>query len=299
MPIESIDIPEGYFSGHGSISRGTEGDKDIGHLALILQRLIDDVRYVEGIAADLYQNATPIPQNHGGVEIGDNLFGLNMTEMFDRVLRPYEYPVFTSFGIQGQSNLEIGDQIPASVSFTWGLSNQHNVVEDSLVIRDVTRAEDLATGVQKTPPEAVVMPSGAIQKTSQASHVFRISGQNNKPGSITPRNATYYWYWRLFYGVNINATLDEAAIEALVSSMLTGAYARTYALGGGSNYKYVCFPTSFGTPSTFIDTDTGFGVDMVKQAPDVNVTNGFGQTTAYSIWRTLNTINSTLNLQVN
>lgn len=245
----------------------------------------------------IYTDSTPVPVDHGGVEAGDVLAGLTANEILQLILNPYQYPAFTSFTISGQSNpLEVGDSIPAAVTFIWGTSNPANIVANSLAIRDVTNAIDLATGLANDGSEAIVM-GGPIQKTTQASHVFRISGQNTKLQTFL-RNVTYNWRWRLYYGTNTNATLDETAIEALASSLLTNTYARTYALGGGSNYKYVCFPTSFGTPTTFIDVDTGFGVDMVKQSPDVSVTNSFGQTTNYSVWRTLNIVGSTLNLQV-
>jgi hypothetical protein len=248
------------------------------------------------IGVDLYTNPLPVPTGHGGVETGDVLFGLNMTQMFDRILRPYEYPSFISFSIQGQANpLEVGNSIPAAVTFLWGTANPSNIVANSLAIRDVTNAIDLATGLANDGSEAIVM-GGPIQKLTQASHTFQIRGQNTKLQTFS-RNATYVWYWRVFAGTNISPSLTEAQIEALSDyNALTGTFARTYSLSAGG-YKYVCYPSTMGWATSWKDALTGFNVPFTNVGT-VSVTNIYGATVNYNVQRSTNILGGAVNIIV-
>jgi len=246
--------------------------------------------------ATTYTNPAPTPVAHGGLPAGSTFAGMTMQQMFDAILYPYQYPAFSSFSIQAQANpLEVGNSIPAGVTFLWGTTNPGNVQANSLVIRDVTNAIDLAIGLADDGSEAVVM-GGPITKAAPATHTFRITGINTLLGTFQ-RDAVYSWLWRVFAGVSANAALTEPEIEALADfSQLSNTFARTYNMSAGG-YKYVCYPSSFGWATSWKDQLTGFNIPFVNIGT-VSVTNPFGANINYNVQRSSNILGGAVDIIV-
>lgn len=91
------------------------------------------------------------------------------------------------------------------------------------------------------------------------------------------------WRYRVYWGVNASTSLTEAQIEALVSNGLYTSYARTYTFNasGGGVYLYLAWPTSFGAASQF--TVNGLVTSFTQST--VSVTNAYGDTTNYYVYR--------------
>lgn len=243
-----------------------------------------------------YSNSKPMPDDVGGLESGTTFNNKTMTQMWDGLLYPYQYPVFTSFTISGQNNtLEVGDSIPANVTFIWSTNNDSNINVNSINIDDVTNSINLISNTSNDGTEDITM-SSSITKNTQDNHIFKISGVNSKSQTFT-RNKTYNWNWRLYYGEDSNTTLDENGVESLRASMLTTTFSRTYSFEAGG-YKYISYPTSFGTATSFKDTATN--LDVPFEAPyTISITNTYGETTDYNVHRTTNEIGSSINIEVN
>lgn len=260
---------------------------------IILRKILEALQS-GGTGGGSYTNPDATPTTIGGIPSGSTFDSVSFSDMWDQLLYPYQAPSFTSFSISGVgTTFEVGDTLPADSTFLWGTSNSGNVQADSIDIRDVTNGVDLATGTANDGSEAT--SHAAITKTSATSHVFRISGVNTQSGTFT-RNSTHSWRWRLFYGESVATPLDEAGIEGLRASMLASGFARTYNfLAGG--YKYLCYPASFGTATSFTDTSTMLSVPF--QGPYlVSVTNSFGQTTNYRVHRSSNILGGSISIAV-
>ena len=237
-----------------------------------------------------------MPNDVGGWEAGTTFSNVSLDSMWDGLLYPYQYPGFNSFSINGQnSTIEVGDSIPASVTFIWSTANDSNIKSNSISIYDVTGSKTLLSGSTNDGTEAITM-SGSITKTSATSHTFKIEGENNKSDKFS-KNKVYYWRWRLFYGEDTNSgPLTESNVESLRASLLTNSFARTYSFVAGG-YKYIAYPSSFGTATTFKDTSTNLDVPF-ENYYIVSITNGFGQTTDYKVHRTTNVLGGDINIQV-
>ena len=89
--------------------------------------------------------------------------------------------------------------------------------------------------------------------------------------------------------------LTAAQIQALTGSLQT-ASAATYAYGAASGtYKYICCPASFAALTTFKDLSTNLDVPF-QASYSVSVTNSFGQTTNYNVYRTTNQLGAAINI---
>lgn len=244
-----------------------------------------------------YTNAEPTPITIGGISAGSTFTDQTMTEMWDALLYPYQSPSFGSFSISGQSSiLEVGGEIPASVTFIWNTSYPSNVEANSIDIEDMTLSSVLVSGTANDGTQAVTM-AGAISKTTADTHVFRIAGEDTESSAFY-RTATYEWRWRFYWGNSTSSSLLEADIEALSDNDLYNSIARTYSFdAAASNYKYICYPASYGTLSSFKDTSTN--LDIPFESPDtVSVTNTNGQTTNYYVYRSTNQLGGAIDIQV-
>lgn len=250
-----------------------------------------------GGAEPTYTNLTPMPSTVGGWEAGSTFESKTMTEMWDGLLYPYQYPTFSAFAISGQSIIiEVGDTIPINRTFTWSTTNSSNVATDSIALLDVTGSATIDTGLANDGSEVTTYPASPIQKTSATSHVFRIEGQNSKSETFNT-TFTVYWQWKRFYGESIDAgPLEESDIEGLRVSGLASGFATTYAFSAGG-YKYISYPSSFGTATSFKDQSTNLDVPF-EDSYTVSVTNGFGQTTTYRVHRSANIIGAAINIIV-
>jgi hypothetical protein len=118
----------------------------------------------------------------------------------------------------------------------------------------------------------------------------------------------------MYYGTSSSATLDESGIEGLTSSLLTSSETGTKSFAAGG-YKYFAWPDSFGSPTAttgFKDTSTNLAVAMADSTDnaffsetengwsygEVSVTNAFGQSTTYRVYRTKNVLGGSINIQV-
>ena len=209
---------------------------------------------------------------------------------------PYVAPSFNSFLMSGQATtIEAGDSITGSNrTFTWGVSNPANLTPNDITIRDVSAATDLVTGLTNDGSEVVDI-GPAVQLSANQSQQYRISSGQLQGGDIS-RNFTITARWAVFYGNNLLTTLTESDIEALTTKELRSNFTKTYSLNAGG-YKWICYPTTFGTATNFTDTSTNLPVAMVPFIT-VSVTNAFSQTVDYKCHRTLNQLGSSINIVV-
>lgn len=267
-----------------------------------------------GGSGGTFTNPDPTTITVGGIAAGSTFpTPQTLQQMMDAMLYPYQAPAFSSFSISGQATpLEVGDQIPASVTFIWATSQSANVQANSISITDITGGNIvLASGLANDGSQPIVM-GGPIQRTTAGSWVFRIAGVNTHLAAFT-RDATYSWRWRTFYGFGAFSVPTEAQIEALASSALSTAIAGSYAMGA-TGYKFICAADAIGGQiNTVKDSLTLLDVPMATAADDaaysnvdgggysyalVSVTNAFGVTGNYRVYRTKNSLGSTITLVV-
>jgi len=135
---------------------------------------------------------------------------------------------------------------------------------------------------------------------SEAVHGTGFSIDIHSGSEVVTRTDSVEWRFRVFWGTSANAALTETDIEALANNALRNSKNATYSCGA-NDYKYICWPTTFGTqPLTdFIDTSTGLNVAMDPGSPDtVNVTNTYGASQDYYVYRTQFPIVGSVDIQV-
>jgi hypothetical protein len=249
-----------------------------------------------GGADQVLDNTTPTPAALGGIPAGTTFDNVPVEIVLRDLLYPYQAPAFSSFAISGQTtSLEVGATVlGTSRTFTWGTSNSSNVATNSIEIQNITGGVvSLASGLANDGNEVVSFTN--VTKTTAVSHVWRIRANNTNSVNFT-RDFTVTWQWRRYFGESTNTTLNETEIKALRVTGLVSGFAGNYAFNAGG-YKWLAYPTVFGTATTFKDTSTN--LDVPFEAPTiVSITNSFGVVQDYRVHRTTNILGSAITIAV-
>ncbi len=249
-------------------------------------------KYVDD-STETYTNTTPIPDDIGGYEAGDTFTDKTNSQMWTGLLYPYQYPSFTSFSFIGRvSVLEVGDVIPANRTWVWNTNDPDGHISANTVdIRDITNSVDIVVNTANT--GSYVSTSAEIKKTAPGTHSYRIYADNDK-GQTFNRTVSVYWRWRVFYGESSNTSLTESQIESLRASSLRTSANTTYDFVAGG-YKYICYPSSFSTLTTFKDESTQLPVPF-NQLSNVSVTNAYGETIEYKVHKSSNILGGAISI---
>lgn len=249
-------------------------------------------------ASVTYSNSAATPTTIGGISAGSTFTGKTMQEMWDSLLYPYQVPAFTSFSRTNLSTTyEIGELLLiGSQTFTWATSNSSNVSANTIsIVQNFAPTTTLVSGSANDGTEAFVLANTYSAGTSTTTTLYTISAVNSL-GSIFSTSISRSWRPRIYYGTSLTTPLTEANIEALANNPLASGFASTYSFAAG-DYKYFCYPSSFGTATVFTNTANGTNVPM-EPVYVVSVTNIYGITSNYNVHRSTFVLGGSINIQI-
>ena len=245
----------------------------------------------------------------GGIPAGTTFSNATMKDMWDALLKPpYQQPNFTSFTFNHGGDIrEVGDAIiGGTYNFTWGTTYPANIQTDSVTIKDLTNNVILLSGTANDGSAVITLPT--INKSTPSSHQWRANAVRTNSTVFYSPTVTVSWLWRRYYGIQSSTSLTAAQIQGLNSELATNRLGN-YTFGAG-NYKYFAWPTSFGAPTLFRDFNTNLAVAMAGvdegyttpvgsyYAQVVSVTNIWGYTTNYYVFRTRNILGGSIIITV-
>jgi hypothetical protein len=189
----------------------------------------------------------------GGVPVDEPLANRTAIDVLTQVLVKYLAPLFTSQSCNYPSTVEVGTTVSGSGLFTWVISNETNLVPNSVNIFDVNSDDYLATGLANDGSETVTLNS-LILNSNNATQVWKISAENTNSEVLESSNITTTAKFKRFFGAT-SATPTTGTARSL-GSEFQSANAQTFTLNTGSTLtKFaVCLPTGV-TISSVIDLD--------------------------------------------
>lgn len=258
-----------------------------------------------------YTNLNPSTTTVGGVSAGTTFNSMTYKDLFDMMFYPYVLSNFSTFTIVGQSaSLEVGESISSgNKTFTWNTTIPANVVANSIKIQQNTTSSSwLITNTANDNSEVISFPS-SIVRTTPGTYNWKVYAQRTN-SSWFNRTFTVNWFWKIYYGTSANEFLVEAEVKALTTNQKAANRLGTYTFGTG-DYKYFAIPDSFGEVIAFKDFTTNLNVAMAGIAEgytsggtnglyyqNVSVTNSYGITTNYRVYRTRNILGGTIKIIV-
>lgn len=234
-----------------------------------------------------FTNPEPTPYKVGGINAGSSFASKSMQDMWDDLLYPYVAPTISGFNmVANPSPLEVGETLSSgNVTFNFSFTNEQNLDDNTVEISSSTLGV-LASGLAlNSSPVTINIPTD-ITNTDKATETFTIKVTETGAGQLS-RTTTTRWYYRVFWGSDVNTTVAEAQIEGPdFNSGLYSSRNRTYALSPAqsNSYLYMCWPQSYGTDDFITKTDgtTQHPFDLFS----ASITNAFGVSTTYHVYRT-------------
>lgn len=267
-----------------------------------------------------YTSLNPATVAVGGIPVGTTFSGSTWQSIFDTMFHPNLTPAFSSFVMRNYSstastqavNLEVGDSVSGGTRvFTWGTTNSIYVKPNTIKIYNVTTGNAIiSTPSSGIPNDGNEVISGLanVRKTVPTSHLWRIYSTRTNNSTFSA-NFQVNWYWKRFFGVSSAATMPTSADVNVFNSsgVLSTVIAGTYSLNG-PGYKYIFVPSTFAYPALFKDASTQLSVSMATVLDDpffgnlngnyyygiTPVTNVFGVTQNYRVYRTRNFLNGNI-----
>lgn len=252
-----------------------------------------------GVGSGTFTNASPTPVAIGGIPAGSTFLNQTLQQMFDALLYPFQAPAFTSFTCALFTTYEVGQNLPVGLAtINYAISNFANVNASS-----GTQATTISGATFPIANPLTLVASGSFQiniaaattLVSPGSRTISLSGTDIQAGSFST-SGTVNWRFRVFSGNTALTVLAENDVEGLSDSLLTATSARTYVFAASPlTYKWICYPTTMSTLTSFIDTGTNFAVPF--EAPIVvSVTNPYGVVQNYNCHRSTNPFGGAINI---
>lgn len=245
-----------------------------------------------------YTNENPIESPLGGINVGQTFLNNTMQEMWDMLLYPYLAPAFSLFYVDAPSPLEVGQSLSPTLTFTWNSVRDANVQAGSIAVSDVTGT--IINGQNSDSSTSSVTShtySTPIKLTSFGSYTWNIQGQNTQ-GSTYSTSTSRSWWWRLFWGTSSSTAMPtESFIEGLSNTQLKSGRTGTYQFAA-NDYKYLAIPSVYGVPSSIYyqglpfalaDASDGYTLGSGNVTyTQISITNSYGITQAYNVFRSKN-----------
>jgi hypothetical protein len=254
-----------------------------------------DLVGLPGISGNTYTNLTPTPTTIGGISAGSTFSAQTMQQMWDALLYPYQYPAFTSFSRTGLNSVyELGEDISiGSQTFSWANSNDSNIQSNSIYIEQLSPSTvTLASNLNPDGSTAFTLTTTTNRTTTGSLSLYRITGVNTQSGSFNT-TISRSWRPRWYYGRSTNTSITGGEMTGFTGNALVSSVVNSFVtFAAGSGYLYLCVPSTLGQPSDLRDSVAGcFGTNIpyITQS-DITITNPYGVSITYKIYRTVNQI---------
>lgn len=239
-----------------------------------------------------YNRDTPMSITVGGATPGTTFQG-TIQDALDKILYPFGVPKFSAFSIRDQDSvIEVGSTISGGMRvFNWTTVNPLNIKTRSIAIADTTTNTPLA-GALVDNGSTTIQIGNAITNNGTGQHTWTITAKDTQDGPLS-RTFTVSWRWKIYYGNTDTDSVIGSDITEMLST-LSATPAGQYVMPA-SGYKWLCYPSSFPTLTTFKDISTGMNV-AINDPVIVPVTNKFGLTQNYKCHRTYNKLGSSITI---
>ena len=246
----------------------------------------------------------------GGIDRGTQFDKVSLQDVFKDLLYPDQLGRITGFTMAnntGQVNsYEVGNSLPRqSYTFSWGLSNATDFRPNTLRVEDYTDSVVFTFSTTNVSPFNVTY--GTFSYNTPTTKTFKVSLTRNN-GTIVSNFLDIPWMWKVYYGSSTWSTLTASQIFALGGNLATQSIGSWTISGDG--YKYIAFPedTSYnfnsvdykGLPLSMAGTISGYSYSYA----DVNylfvtVSNTYGISKQYKVYRSKNQIGATISVNIN
>ena len=238
-----------------------------------------------------------------GVPAGTSLAGLTPIQVLEEILYAYQPVTLSAFSIGLSSIFEIGQTAGGgSATATWSATNSSNIISNGMSIA----YSGISTGtlITNQPYSAgsglsIVHPSYS-SSTVGSTLTFTLSADQQQ-GADATRTTSSRWWSRMHFGKSTNASLTtfmggtlSGGSNSLISS--SSFPSSSLSLSAVNGYVYIFVHNNYSITAFAIGaTDVTGTFSMVGTQ---SITNSYGATATYKVYRSVNELNGAFTLSV-
>lgn len=259
----------------------------------VVLTLFDDIQglssSISSTSSVTYTNLNPSSISVGGIPIGTIFNSKTIHQIFDDMFYPYIVPT-TSINVS-PSVLEYGDSSTTLIA-SWSIQAKKNNITSSVINKPIS-SNNVATPVSNTNASGNV--SSAISSpSSYNTQTFTFSVYDGSTTVVKTTSSTWGLrrYWGTISSGHTLATTSTASVLysdiSSLSSDLSSSYIQTRSITTNNNYVIFIWPTQSvdlsTTPAKCVIAGLG-NTDWTKTRNNITLTNQFGYTASYDVWR--------------
>lgn len=252
----------------------------------------------------------------GSLESGSSFNNVSIQNVFTDILYGNELGNITNLLLTATSGfvnpIELGDSlVPSTYTFSWTLSNS-SLFDSNSVRIERSGVGDIVSSFTNSGPYEWILGSTISYSTTQ-SEIFNLYLRRNN-GTTIRKQLVIDWRFPIYFG-STSSSISVTSIPTQFEKVL-GTNSNFTVFIPGSGYKYIAIPDSFseiyslsidGIPAAMAGTESGYTFQETKIGNyngtissiyhnKIFVTSSFGIGSTYSLYRTLNSISSGIDI---
>lgn len=238
----------------------------------------------------LFTDPRQVPTTIGGINRGRTFDKVPLTEVTRDLLYPYQDPNIASFSTT-KTSLTIGETLTTPITVSWNITNTENIKQGTINLKlDNNKLNTDSLGFSATNKTFDITP---ITLNSLGSKQLVLSLRNTNDKEIT-KTITITWYNTIIYGTIDKTEITSDDVQSLIK-LNANSIGRKYTFPA-NGYKWFLVPNIWAATS-FVDSDTKFEVPM-QEENNLTITNQFGVEQTYKVYRSVNRLGSTININI-
>ena len=238
-----------------------------------------------------YTNTERVPTTIGGIAAGTTFDKVPIQDVITMLLYPYQKPAITQFNTTIKRNYKLGESTTDTLPLSW-VTTQHNNIRNNSIVFSLRGTLLPKEEFPKSGSKTFTITPFKLDAQGTVNIVMELT---DIKGSKISRNITLTWLNGIYYG-NVNVETPDAALITTLTTIDANSVGRDYTFPGGG-YKCIAYPAAWGNVTQFIDPKTTFEVPM-RAMPNVEITNGFGISQTYKVYRSTNVLNGDITIRV-
>lgn len=288
--IEEIDIIKNTLGNINNVNITLEPDT-YKNLENILNKLVTLIG-TGPVDVDVnYTNTERVPTAIGGIAAGTTFDKVPIQDVITMLLYPYQKPAITQFNTTIKRNYKLGESTTDTLPLSW-VTTQHNNIQNNSILFSLRGTLLPKEEFPKSGSKIFTITPFKLDAQGTVNIVMELT---DIKGSKISRTITLTWLNGIYYG-NVNVESPDASVITTLTPIDANSVGRDYTFPGGG-YKCIAYPAAWGNVTQFIDPKTTFEVPM-RAMPNVEITNGFGISQTYKVYRSTNVLNGDITIRV-
>ena len=199
---------------------------------------------IEGLVAEVWDDAALTTVTVGGILSGTSLSGESSIDILERILYAFQPAGISNFNTTLATTLDLSASLTGDKTFQFSLSNQASASSLAITFFGIVSGTVVSGLANTATSHTFTLPNGLVSSTPGASLTYRLTATqtNGQYASVSTDRVTRWWS-RMYWGKSDNTSLTNFSGLTVDSGsniqiQTTGSTSTSVSLAAGSGYVY-------------------------------------------------------------